>query len=64
MSNTTNDLIRDRARELSEECTNSMLGAQLDKAIQADDLDEMRVLSINVEQHLTYIETINDSEAF
>ena len=64
MSNQSNDLIRERARELSEECTNSMLGAQLDRAIEADDLDEMRVLSTNVEQHLTYIETVNDSEVF
>lgn len=64
MSNQWNDTIRERARDLAEECTNSSLGAQLDKAIQADDLDLMRLLTHEAEQHLTYIETINDSEIF
>lgn len=64
MSNNINDNIRERAREASEEATNSMLGAQLDEAILKDDLELMRELTLAVERHLTYLETINDSEVY
>lgn len=62
MSNQVNDNIRERAREASEEATNSVLGAQLDRAIELDDLELMRELTSAIERHMTYIETINDSE--
>jgi hypothetical protein len=64
VSNTINDIIRERAKEAAEQATNSMLGAQLDKAIAADDLDLMRELTHNVEAHELYIETVNDSEVY
>ena len=64
MSSTWNDTIRENAREMAEECTNSSLGAQLDRAIQADDLDLMRLLTHEAQQHLTYIETVNNSEIY
>ena len=64
MSNQVNDNIRERAREASEEATNSVLGAQLDRAIELDDLEAMWVLTQAVERHLQYIETINDSEVY
>jgi len=62
MSNNVNDNIRERAREASEECVNSVLGAQLDKAIEADDLELMHSLTQAAERHFRYLETINDSE--
>jgi len=60
MSNSSNDIIRERARDASEECTNSVLGAQLDRAIEADDLEAMRELTLAAERHFDYLETIND----
>ena len=62
MSNTTNDQIIERAREASEEAQNSMLGAQLDDAIKHGDLERMQSLTSAVERHLTYLDTIRDSE--
>ena len=62
MSNDSNTNIRERAFEASEEAQNSMLGSQLDKAIKEDDLEAMRELTLAVERHLTFMETINDSE--
>jgi hypothetical protein len=62
MSNHINDQIRERALEASEECTNSMLGDQLDRAIESDDLELMQTLTSAAERHLLYIDTINDSE--
>jgi hypothetical protein len=64
MSNNVNDTIRERAREAAEECTNSVLGAQLDKAIMQDDLELMQSLTRAAERHFTYLETIKDSEVF
>lgn len=64
MSNNVNTDLIERAMELSEECTNSALGGQLDYAIKHKDMDHLYTLVKMAEQHLTYIETINDSEVF
>lgn len=63
MSNVNNDIIRERAREASEECTNSSLGDQLDRAIEADDLEAMRELTLAAERHFEFLETINDDNS-
>lgn len=60
MSNQVNDNIRERAKEASEEATNSVLGAQLDRAIELDDLELMRELTSAVERHLNYVDNLND----
>lgn len=60
MSHPINDLIRERAREASDIATNSMLGAQLDEAIKRDDLDEMRELTLAIERHLDYLDTLKE----
>ena len=62
MSNNSNTDIIERAREASEEAQNSMLGGQLDDAIKHGDLERMQSLTSAVERHLTYLDTIRDSE--
>jgi hypothetical protein len=62
MSNNVNTEIIERAREASEEATNTMLGAQLEMAIARNDLEAMQELTRAVERHLTYLDTIRDSE--
>ena len=62
MSNNVNVDIIERAREASEEAQNSMLGEQLDDAIKHGDLERMQSLTSAVERHLTYLDTIRDSE--
>ena len=62
MSNIINDLIIDRAREVMEECTNTMIESQLERAIADGDLELVQTLTIAAERHLEYLETINDSE--
>lgn len=63
MSNQVNDNIRERAREASEEATNSVLGAQLDRAIELDDLELMRELTSAIERHLNYVDNLTDEVA-
>ena len=60
MSNQVNQDIRERAMEVAEEATNSMLGAQLEDAIKHDDLERMQSLTLAVERHLNFMELLND----
>lgn len=52
MSNLTNDIVRERAFEARERAVGTVWEKELDAAIQADDLDLMRKLSITVENYL------------
>ena len=62
MSNNVNTTIRERAFEASENCTNSMLGAYLDGAIERGDLELMQSLTTQVEQYNDYLDAVNDSK--
>ena len=56
------DQLRERAREASEECCGSVLGYQLDMALQDDDLPLMKRLLVRVEKHLLFVDTIREDE--
>jgi hypothetical protein len=64
MSDNSNTNIRERAREAAEECTNTVLGAQLERAIADDDLELMQSLTRAAERHFAYLETVNDSDIY
>ena len=60
MSNQTNTDILERAGELAEECTNSMLGDQLDNALneKPQDLERIQSLSGACERHLEFVDRL------
>ena len=62
MSNQVNDELFDRAMEIAEECTNTMIGAEIELAIAMNDLYKAQELIVEAEQYLRYIETISGSE--
>jgi hypothetical protein len=60
MSNTVNTSIYERAYEMAEECTNSVLGGQLEQAIDTGNLEEILTATKACEDYLTYQESLND----
>ena len=60
MSNSSNDLIYDRARELAEEATSTPYGEALLDAIKRNDLDDIQMFSAEIENWLRYQEQVND----
>ena len=66
MSNQTNTDILERAREMVEECTNSMLGDQLQNALdeRPQNLDRIQNLTLACERHLVFAETIREGDIY
>ena len=62
MSTNVNTDILERANEMVEECTNSMLGDQLQNALdeRPQDLDRIQNLTLACERHLTFVERLDD----
>lgn len=60
MSNMVNNQIRERAIEAAENCTNSMLGSQLNRAIEDDDLELMQTYTQAAERHHNYLATVRE----
>jgi hypothetical protein len=60
MSNNSNDLIYDRARELAEEATSTPYGDALLDAIARENLDDIQMFSTEIENWLRYQEQVND----
>lgn len=66
MSNSINDTILERAKEVVEECTNSMLGDQLQNALNElpQDLDRIQNLTHACERHLQWADTIKEGDIY
>ena len=60
MSNNSNDLIYERARELAEEATSTPYGEALLDAIARDNLDDIQMFSNEIESWLRYQEQLNE----
>ena len=60
MSNNSNDLIYDRARDLAEEATSTPYGDALLDALARDNLDDILMFSTEIENWLKYQEQLND----
>ena len=60
MSNNVNTELIERAKELSEECTNSVLGGQLDYAMKRNDMEHLYTLVQAAERHLQYMDLLSD----
>lgn len=61
MSNASNDIIRERAIEAREMSLSTVWEKQIDKAIEDDDLELMRQLTIEIENYNRVFEEQNDS---
>ena len=60
MSHNVNTELIERAVELSEECTNSVLGGQLDYAIKRSDMEHLYALVQAAERHLNFMDLLQD----
>jgi hypothetical protein len=60
MSKESNTILLERAAELAEECTNSVLGGQLEYAMKRSDMEHLYELVHQTENYLQYVELMND----
>lgn len=66
VSTNVNTDILERANEMVEECTNSMLGDQLQNALdeRPQDLDRIQNLTLACERHLQFTDTIREGDIY